>query len=212
MIKVRPRLLLAFVVGVLASVLLPDHLTHSTRLLLTWDVGAGFYLILALWMIFTAPLQAMQKRARLQDDGALAILGMTILAATASLAAILLELSGLKERNSLGQGLHVLLVIGTFAISWLLVHVTFALHYAHLYYVKKECTGEAGLIFPDEDLPIYSDFLYFSIVIGMTSQTADIGVASSSIRRLVMLQGLMAFIFNTSLLALTINIAAGLIN
>lgn len=212
MIKVRPRLLSAFVVGVLASTLLPNYFNHSTRWLLTWDVGAGFYLILALWMIFTAPLQAMQKRARLQDDGALVILGMTTLAATASLAAILFELSGLKERNSLGQGLHVGLVIGTFATSWLLVHVTFALHYAHLYYMEKERTGQSGLVFPEEDLPIYSDFLYFSIVIGMTSQTADIGVASSKIRRLVMLQGLMAFIFNTSLLALTINIAAGLIN
>ena len=67
-------------------------------------------------------------------------------------------------------------------------------------------------MFPEQDLPIYSDFLYFAMVIGMTSQTADVGIASSQIRRLVMVQGLVAFIFNTSLLALTINIAAGLIN
>lgn len=210
--RVRPRLLLAFTAGLLASMALPDYLNTSTRLLLTWDIGAGFYLVLALWMIFAAPLEAMQKRARMQDEGALVVLGMTIIAASASLAAIILELSGLKERNILGQGIHVLLVIGTFAISWLLVHVTFALHYAHLYYLKKEQTGQSGLVFPDESLPIYTDFLYFALVIGMTSQTADVGIASPQIRRLVMMQGLIAFVFNTSLLALTINIAAGLIN
>ena len=210
--RVRPRLLLAFITGLLASVALPDYLNTSTRSLLTWDIGAGFYLVLALWMIFSAPLEAMQKRACMQDEGALVVLGMTIIAASASLAAIILELSGLKERNILGQGIHVLLVIGTFAISWLLVHVTFALHYAHLYYLKKEQTGQSGLVFPDESLPIYTDFLYFALVIGMTSQTADVGIASPQIRRLVMMQGLIAFVFNTSLLALTINIAAGLIN
>ena len=211
-IKVRPRLLLAVITGLLGSTLLPAYLNASTRLLITWDIGAGFYLFLALLMMFTAPLEAMQKRARLQDEGALAILGLTILAAVASLAAILFELSGLKERNSLGQSIHVLLVIGTFVTSWLLVQVSFALHYAHLYYVKKEHSGEFCLVFPDENMPIYTDFLYFSMVVGMTSQTADVGIASAQMRRLVMMQGLISFVFNTSLLALTINIAAGLIN
>ena len=211
-IRVRPRLLTAIAVGVLASFLLPRHLTDSTRLLLTWDLGAGFYLLLALWMLWTTPLEVMKMRAKLQDEGALVILTTTVFAAMASLGAILFELSGLKDRSSLGQGIHVVLVVGTFAISWLLVHVSFALHYAHLYYLNKERDGQAGLVFPEQDLPIYSDFLYFSMVIGMTSQTADVGIASSQIRRLVMVQGLVAFIFNTSLLALTINIAAGLIN
>ena len=211
-IRVRPRLLTAIAIGLLASFLLPRHLTDSTRLLLTWDLGAGFYLLLALWMLWTAPLEAMKMRAKLQDEGALVILTITIFAAMASLGAILFELSGLKDRSSLGQGIHVVLVVGTFAISWLLVHVSFALHYAHLYYLNKERFGQSGLMFPEQDLPIYSDFLYFAMVIGMTSQTADVGIASSQIRRLVMVQGLVAFIFNTSLLALTINIAAGLIN
>lgn len=211
-IRVRPRLLTAIAVGILASFLLPEHLTDSTRLLLTWDVGAGFYLLLALWMLWTTPLESMKIHAKLQDEGALVMLTITVLAAMASLGAILFELTGLKDRNILGQGIHVVLVVGTFAISWLLVHVTFALHYAHLYYLNKERLARIGLIFPDQDLPIYSDFLYFSMVIGMTSQTADVGIASSQIRRLVMAQGLVSFIFNTSLLALTINIAASLIN
>ena len=112
-IRVRPRLLTAIAIGLLASILLPRHLTDSTRLLLTWDLGAGFYLLLALWMLWTAPLEAMKMRAKLQDEGALVILTITIFAAVASLGAILFELSGLKDRGSLGQGIHVVLVVGT---------------------------------------------------------------------------------------------------
>ena len=211
-VKVRPRLVLSLLAGLFFSFLLPDHLHFSTRALLTWDLGAGLYLILGFIMMFTTSLETMQKRARMQDDGALFVLGITIFAAIASLAAIVFELSGLESRSTLGQSIHVLLVVGTFAISWLLVHLSFALHYAHLFYLKKNQTGQAILDIAGQEYPIYTDFLYFSIVVGMTSQTADIGLASSQMRRLVMTQGLIAFVFNTSLLALTINIAASLIH
>ena len=99
----------------------------------------------------------------------------------------------------------------TFAASWLLVHTAFALHYAHAYYV---ILGEAGcppLEFPRQDAPAYLDFLYFSLVVGMTSQTADVAIATTRMRRLVMAHGLIAFVFNTTLLALTINIVASLL-
>jgi uncharacterized membrane protein len=211
-IKVRPRLIFSLLAGFLLSFLLPAYLQPSTKALLIWDFGAGLYLILSFVMMFTTSLETMQKRARVQDDGALFVLGITIFAAIASLAAIIFELSGLEGRSGVGQSIHVLLVVGTFVISWLLVHLSFALHYAHLFYLKKNQTGRAILDIVGQEEPVYTDFLYFSIVIGMTFQTADIGLASSQMRRLAMTQGLIAFVFNASLLALIINIAAGLIH
>jgi len=104
---------------------------------------------------------------------------------------------------------HIGLVLATYAVSWLLVHTAFALHYAHAYYQEYEKTQLVPLIFANKLKPTYVDFLYFSMVVGMTCQTADVNIASSKIRFWVMIQGMTAFIFNTSLLALAMNLIAG---
>lgn len=210
-VRARPRLVTSIVAAMLTFSLLPTAVPGSTRALITWDVGAGLYLILAWVIIWRASIDHMRWRARLQDDGAAVVLLLTVTAAAASLVAIVAELSGLKALPLLRQGEHVALAMATFAASWLLVHTAFALHYAHAYYV---CIGNAHsppLDFPRQETPVYPDFLYFSMVIGMTSQTADVAVSTTPMRRLVMCHGMVAFIFNTTLLALTINIAASLL-
>jgi uncharacterized membrane protein len=209
--RVRPRLLTSIIAGVLAYLLLPPRFAASTRGLITWDVGAGLYLLLAWVMMGRASVEHMRWRARVQDDGAAVILFLTVAGAFASLAAMVLELAGLKTGTPAGQGLHVAFVAATFIASWLLVHTTFALHYAHAYYASPAKDGGAPLVFPRQDAPGYVDFLYFSMVIGMTSQTADVALASTRMRRLVMAHGVIAFVFNTALLALTINVAASLL-
>jgi len=207
----RPRLLSSIVAGTCAFFLLPDQLTASFRALVVWDIGAGLYLLLAWVMMSHASLEHMRWRAGIEDDSAATVLFLTVAAAIASLAAIILELSGLKSDSLIEQSQHLVLVGLTFLASWLLVHTSFALHYAHAYYVSLSRDGGPPLQFPDQDAPVYMDFLYFSTVIGMTSQTADVAVASTPMRRLVMAQGMIAFLFNTTLLALTINIAASLL-
>jgi uncharacterized membrane protein len=162
-------------------------------------------------MIARATVDHMRWRARLQDDGAAAVLFFTVVAAIASLAAIILELTGMKALSPARQLFHIGLVGVTFAASWLLVHTSFALHYAHAYYGRADQQAAAQLEFPGAPMPIYSDFLYFALVIGMTSQTADVGIASTRMRRLAMFHGLVSFVFNTTLLALTVNIAASMI-
>jgi len=106
--------------------------------------------------------------------------------------------------------LHLTLAAATIFCSWCVVHTAFALHYAHEFYAggggNRPC-----LEFPGGGQPDYVDFLYFSFVIGTTSQTADVSIASRSMRRLALLHGVIAFVFNTMLLALIVNIAAGLI-
>ena len=99
----------------------------------------------------------------------------------------------------------------TIFLSWCFVHTTFALHYAHEFYMDRGREGVACLEFPGGGHPDYLDFLYFSFVIGTTSQTADVSIASRSLRRLALLHGIIAFLFNTTLVALSVNIAAGLI-
>jgi uncharacterized membrane protein len=94
-------------------------------------------------------------------------------------------------------------------LSWALIHTIFALHYAHEFY--DEIAG-GGLAFPGDDKePDYWDFVYFSFVIGMTSQVSDVGITSKQIRRTAAAHGVVAFFFNAALLALTINLAASAI-
>ncbi len=209
-IRAHPRLVVSTAAGTLAFFALPPAVTAATRALVTWDVGAGLYLALAWFMMMRASVEHMRERARIQDDGAAAVLFLTTAAAVASLAAIVMEASGLKSVSPAQQGVHIALVAVTFAASWLLVHTAFALHYAHVYYSSRGGGGAAPLEFPRQDAPVYTDFLYFSMVIGMTFQTAAVAIASTRMRRLVMTQGLIAFVFNTTLLALTINFAAGM--
>ncbi|MCK9382034.1 MAG: DUF1345 domain-containing protein [Sulfuritalea sp.] len=211
LVRARPRIGIACLAGALGFLLLPSTLQASTRALITWDIGAGAYLVLAWAVIGRATLEHMRWSARLQDDGATAMLLLTVTAAVASLAAIVLELSGLKTYPATRQSLLVGLVVITFMASWLLVHTSFALHYAHAYYVSLDKLHEGPLEFPRQETPVYMDFLYFSMVVGMTCQTADVGIANTRMRRLVMAHGLVAFVFNTTLLALTINIVASLL-
>jgi uncharacterized membrane protein len=209
-IRVRPRLSAATAIGMVLIVLLPKTIAGPTRALLAWDLGAGLYLGLAWTMMFRASVEKMRWRARIQDDGAEVILALTVVAAVASLAAILLELIGIKGLSPQMQTLHLGLAALTILLSWSFVHTAFALHYAHEFYDDAGKDAHPCLDFPGNSEPDYVDFLYFAFVLGTTSQTSDVTINSSPMRRLALLHGVIAFFFNTTLLALMVNIAAGL--
>jgi len=209
-LRVRPRLVTAAILGLTVAVLLPAWISRPTRALLAWDAGAGLYLVLAWIMMFRATVDHMQWRARRQDDGALVILALTVSAAVASLAAIAMELIGVKNDPPGIKTVHLGLSIVTILCSWFLVHTAFALHYAHEFYEPGR-KGHRCLTFAGNPEPDYVDFLYFAFVLGTTSQTSDVTIASSAMRRLALAHGVIAFFFNTTLLALAVNIAAGMI-
>ena len=125
---------------------------------------------------------------------------LTAGAALASLIAIVVEIGASSKATT-----HILLAITTIVLSWVMVHTTFALHYAHDYYRPGK---PGGLKFPDEDKPDYWDFVYFSFVIGMTAQVSDVAIAERGMRRTATAHGIVSFAFNTALLALMVNIAA----
>ena len=210
-LRARPRLAIATLLGLSTLLVLPATLLATTRALLAWDVGAGLYLALAWIMMLRANVERMRRRAKQQDDGAVVVLALTVFASLASLAAIVLELMGAKGHSPHEQHLHLALSIVTILCSWFLVHTAFALHYAHEFYEDTPGTKQGCLSFPGNSEPKYLDFVYFAFVLGTTSQTSDVTISSSAMRRLALIHGVIAFFFNTTLLALVVNIAAGLI-
>jgi uncharacterized membrane protein len=153
----------------------------------------------------------MRQRALRQDEGQKTILALTTFAVMASLVAIVGEFSTLKELAGVEKYLHIGLVALTVASSWLFMHLMFALHYAHDYYLSDQKGKAPGLAFPQETAPDYWDFLYFSAVIGTSGQTADVSFTSKPLRRVGLIHCVLAYFYNTTVLALSINIAAGLL-
>jgi uncharacterized membrane protein len=171
-----------------------------------WDIGASIRLVLAFRLMMKSDVKRIKRRAALQDEGRIVVLILVVAAALASLGAILAELAGAQGTSR--EPAHLVLAAATILLSWALTHTIFALHNAHEYYDENAGKG-GGLKFPGEETPDSWDFVYFSFVIGMTSQVSDVAVTSSAIRRTVAAHGVASFIFNATLLALTVNIAAG---
>jgi uncharacterized membrane protein len=209
----RPRLFFSIMVGVLVVFLLPKSLASNeiTRAIVGWNFGAWLYLMLAIRMMFWATHDRMRTRAIDQDDGKFVVLGMVIVAAIVSIGAIVAELAVVKEMHGTLRYAHIALAVMTILSSWAFTQVMFALHYAHNFYVAKERGNPGGLEFPNSPAPDYGDFLYFACVIGTSGQTADVSFTSRSMRRTGLVHCVLAFFFNTTLVALTINIASGLI-
>src|SRR5206468_3598405 len=171
-VRTRPRLFTSLAIGVLVSAalaLLTDW-RLATRLLVAWDIFVALYLALAAHLMSRSDVDRIRDRAATEDEGQLAILVLTVVAALASLGAIFAELgTGTGRRPA-----HIVLAALTILLSWAFIHAIFALHYAHEFY--DETIG-GGMAFPGgETEPDYWDFVYFSFVIGMTSQVSDVGV------------------------------------
>ena len=211
----RPHLTVAMLVGALTAVVLevaPIPLLWSTRAVFAWDAALAVYIGSILMMMCDCDESRIRGRAAGQDEGQHFILILAVVAAFISILAIAAELSIAKGEHGLAKGLRVALAFVTVLASWGFVQMIFALHYAHEFYGEAEADGEhrGGLLFPGDDTPDYWDFLHFGAVIGVAAQTADVAFASKAMRRTGTMHCLVAFIFNTVVLALTINLLAGL--
>jgi uncharacterized membrane protein len=210
--RARVRLVVALAWGVGLYLLLPADWPHilTTRLLLCWNAAVVLYLAMGLWLVATADMAAIRRHAARQDEGQKTILLLTAVAVIASLVAIVAEFSTIKTLRGPEKNLHIALTASTVAFSWLFMHVMFAMHYAHDYYLNQRHSKEPGLAFPQEPNPDYGDFLYFAAVIGTSGQTADVSFTSKPMRRIGLVHCVLAYFYNTTVLALTINMAAGL--
>ncbi len=209
-VRSRPRLFSAATLGLIIVLASPASFRMSTRLLIGWDIGIGYYLVAVYVIAVRSGVAEIRRNSALQDEGRLTLLALTVCAALASLAAIVAEM-GAAHRTSGSPGWGPLvLATSTIALSWGFIHTIFALHYAHEFYSERQGRG-GGLKFPGGGDPDYWDFVYFSFVIGMTSQVSDVSITHKGIRRTVAVHGVVAFAFNAALVALTVNIAASVI-
>jgi uncharacterized membrane protein len=207
----RPRLVLALVGGVVATLLLPDRLGLVSRVLIGWNVMTWSYLASVGWLMARFDHDQVRGIAQQEDRTALAVLAIMSTAAVASIAAIVLELSSARSLAISERVFHYLLTGATIAGSWLLVGVLFTFHYAVIFYKSPEDARALG--FPDHETdPDYWDFLYFSFTISVAAQTSDIAVLSRTMRKAVLAQSILSFFFNAAILGLTINIAASAVS
>jgi len=190
--------------------------TIPVQFMSTWVCFSLVNLIFYGVIMFTAHPKEITRIAKKQDSSRILIFFVILVASFVSLVAIILLLRELPNPGQRGYYYHIALSIASVGCSWFLIHTIFAFRYAHLYYtckeeevIGKECRG--GLEFPNDKAPDYLDFAYFSFGIGMTFQVSDVQVTSGLIRRLTLLHALIAFLFNTIIVALIINIIAGII-
>ena len=209
-LRVRWRLVVSVAVGLVAFLLMPHSWRLPTKLLLAWDALTLVYIVAKGYLISRSSVATCRKRAALYDEGDWIILLVTLGGAMASIAAIVAELAASRS-TGVSFPFSVALTVATLALSWTFTHLIFALHYANLYYRSDRNGGHGGLAFPGEREPDYRDFLYYSFVIATSAQTADVATVSPEMRRTTLVHCIVAFVFNSAILALMINIGAGMI-
>ncbi|HEV8272564.1 MAG TPA: DUF1345 domain-containing protein [Chitinophagaceae bacterium] len=189
------------------------HVEVMVRLMICWSVFALSYIITSCVVFFRQKPAQIRELSKREDGSRLYVFSLVILTSFVSMLTVLLLMRS-QNVKATPEIIFIPVAIGSMLFSWIMVHTIFAFHYAHLYYGDdtNDSTKHAeGLEFPGKEKPDYFDFAYFSFVIGMTFQVSDVDVTSRSIRRLVLLHGLLSFGLNTFVVALTINLIAGLL-
>lgn len=179
------------------------------HLLVAWNAAAAANMLFIWLRMATSSLHRIRARAADLDLADATILTLSVLTALISLAGLFLVLKG-PVRDAVGLLDGPVAAFVSVAISFLYVHTLFTVHYAHSFYARRS-TGE-GLRFPEGRIePTYGDFLYFAFTIGVALQTADVSVTSSPMRRVVLAHAVLSFFFNTTILALAVNIGSSLV-
>jgi uncharacterized membrane protein len=207
------RVAIVLALALIASLLLSPWLPERMLLLAGWDVGALSYLGLG-WMVVARTDETLTRvRAQLYDPSGFVIFLLVLTAASASLVAIGFMVGDIKDLAFWPRTMRLSLSIAALLLSWLLIHTLFAFHYARLYYWQPEGdeSHHRGLKFPDDDEPDYLDFLYYSFTVGMTSQVSDVAVLSRPMRRLTLIHGILSFVYNVAVLAMSIGIIGGVL-
>ncbi|MEP6951721.1 MAG: DUF1345 domain-containing protein [Ginsengibacter sp.] len=206
------KLLICFAIAVVVYIFEQiGNLGILTHVMIGWDTFC-LCMIVVCWITFSVTTsQQIREIAKAQDPSRIIIFAIVLISTFASFLAVVLLIVAKKEFKS-QEALHLIVAIAGMILSWLLIHTIFTLRYAHIFYdndKKNPAIHAGGLDFPDDKKPDYLDFAYFSFVLGMTFQVSDVQVTSKRLRRLVLLHGILAFGYNTIMIALTINLIAG---
>lgn len=209
-IRARPLLFGAVALGLVVALLVPGGLGWPTRCLIGWCVGTLLFAGLVSLRMSGKAGPELDRYADGLDEGAVTILVLSGAATVASFVAVAFELAGLQSLPANLRNLHLTLTLLTVVSSWLFIQTIFAVHYTHVFYAE-DWRSQPPLDFGGEEAPDYWDFVYFAVTIGATSQTSDVNIRTRILRRIVAAHGVFSFFFNTTVLALAVNIAAGLL-
>ncbi|THD35545.1 MAG: DUF1345 domain-containing protein [Sphingomonas sp.] len=210
--RIAPPRFLAYAIALIAvAVWVAMHTrgaAHDLPLahfLIGFDVATFLFLASLMPMLRTHDAKRIAEHAARNDANRAVLLGITVAISIVVLGAVTLVVAGG------GPDYSKPLVIATLALAWLFANTVYALHYAHIYYSTGESRGgyAGGLDIPSTREPDYFDFLHFSLILGMTFQTADIDITCPAIRRVSTGQCLAAFVFNIGILSFSINMIAG---
>jgi uncharacterized membrane protein len=205
----HPRLWISLIVAAILYFFLPHGWSVSSRVLVGWNLGVILFIALVLlWMTRLTAEEICTKYIE-EDESAPFILILVVVAAVASLFAIVEPLATIKQVSGSERTAHIALAALTLVDSWLLVPMIFTTHYADMFY--SAAPDERPLRFPNTPEPVFWDFAYFSFTIAAACQTADVSTAHASVRRVVLAHTLVSFLFNASILGFAINVTAGLI-
>ncbi len=209
----KRRLALALAIAIVAYVAEPAGTSWHTRLVVSWDAATLAYLCLAWTIIGLSDAKSTRAHALAQDTSGFIIFLFVLGAACASVVAIAFVVGPIKGLEFWPKAWHLTLTVVALTSAWALIQTVFAFHYARRYYSdeKHAPSQVGGLAFPGGAAPDYPDFAYYSFVVGMTSQVSDVQVLSARMRKLTLVHGVLAFIFNIAVLALSINIIASAI-
>mgnify|MGYP000848392439 CR=1 FL=1 len=205
-----PRFLLFL--GILAATALAWHGMHGKSwvegLVVGYDLGAlGF--AMSLWPLTRDHgARFMRIHSAQNDSNREIVLAITAVSMVTIMAAIGAELPAARH----GQTIPIVKLVATLALTWFFTNLIFALHYAHMHYApctKGEGIDRGGFEFPGTPEPDYWDFFYFSFTAGMSFAASDVNVTRGGVRRIVVLQSLLSFLFNIGVLAFSINVLAG---
>ena len=207
------KLIISAVIAIIIYLIFPSaHLTTVAHLMVGWDVFCISTITLSFITFFTINSDQVCYQCSKQDESRVVIFIVILVAALAGMLTVILLITTKSEDNTDKLWQLPIAIIGMMS-SWILVHTIFAFRYAHIYYGNNEKgsgkTG-SGLDFPGDKDPDYLDFAYFSFVLGMTFQVSDVSIHSKRLRKIALLHSLVSFGFNTIVIALTINVVAGL--
>jgi uncharacterized membrane protein len=207
------KLLVCLGIGVIVFLaLLPVRMEGATRTMVSWDVFCMCEIAIYLALFSSMCPKQLRVLASREDTSRSVVFSFVITAIVGSLGGVILLLKN-QDNWLLSTWLETLIYIAGVTFSWILLHMLFASKYAHLYYgdhpTRKNEIAK-GLDIPGDESPDYMDFAYFAFVIGMTFQVSDIEINSKRMRRLVLMHGLISFIFNTVIVALSINVIVNL--
>jgi uncharacterized membrane protein len=185
--------------------------------LVGWNVGGVFYLTTTVWMLWRNDEATVRRRAAYEDEGPSLTQAIVISAVVASLAATVLamrESKAITAHNPIAPPWAWVFSISTLIVGWLIMQTVFALHYAHRYFGDSDLDGriDGGVDFPGQAPKTYHEFIYMAVCIGASAQVSDFNITSTRFRNLVTIHALLAFFFNTMILALGINIFATILS